>query len=161
MNSLNYDWEWTFWGYKSTQNILDVWEIQIKQWYNLLCNFLIVLFLFRFICFILHVWSFYLHLCMFTTCVLGACGGQERVSDALELQLQTVLTHHVGTANCTLVVCKSISDLKCCVISPAPRVCGFCGMMCKHGLEVRSWVLSTHLYQPTYVLSAYLCVILL
>ena len=44
---------------------------------------------------------------MFTTCVLGACGGQERVSNALELQLQTVLIHHVGIQNQTKVLCKS------------------------------------------------------
>ena len=57
-----------------------------------------------------HV-SVYVHICLYvhvcfvcmciwvsTMCVLGACGGQKRVSDSLELELDTVLSHHVMLA---------------------------------------------------------------
>lgn len=32
-------------------------------------------------------------------CVLDTCGGQKRVSDFLELELQTVVSHHGGAGN--------------------------------------------------------------
>lgn len=39
----------------------------------------------------LHVYGcLCLHVCLYTACVLGACGGQRRAVDALELELQMV-----------------------------------------------------------------------
>lgn len=42
---------------------------------------------FRFFHFVLCVWMFCVHACLFTMCVLGALGGQKRVSDPPELEL--------------------------------------------------------------------------
>jgi hypothetical protein len=39
--------------------------------------------------------------------VPGAHGGQNRASDLLELELQTVVRHHTGAGNRTQVLCKS------------------------------------------------------
>jgi hypothetical protein len=36
---------------------------------------------------------------MYTTCVPGTHGGQNRVLDPLELKLQTVVNLHVGAGN--------------------------------------------------------------
>ena len=36
-----------------------------------------------------------------------ALWGQKRASDPLELELQMVVSHHVGVRNCTWVLCKS------------------------------------------------------
>lgn len=37
--------------------------------------------------------------CMYTTCMPGARGGQKRMSDPLELELQMVESHHVVLGN--------------------------------------------------------------
>lgn len=42
---------------------------------------------FNFLKNILCVVVFCLHICVGTTCTLGACGGQRRVSDSLELEV--------------------------------------------------------------------------
>lgn len=53
----------------------------------------------------MYVWSFCLHTYVFTTCVLET----ERVRRRclLELELQMVMGHHVGTGNQTLGPLKS------------------------------------------------------
>ena len=53
------------------------------------------------------VWVFFLciHLC--TMCMPGACRGQKRVLDHLELELQRVVNHHVDAGNQTQFLCKS------------------------------------------------------
>jgi hypothetical protein len=50
---------------------------------------------------------FYLLVCMYTTSMPGAFRGWNTVSDPLELELQTVVNHHVSTRNETEVLCKS------------------------------------------------------
>ena len=44
------------------------------------------------------------HICLCTSCVFGACGGQKRALDALELELQMVVSHHMGAGNQTQVL---------------------------------------------------------
>ena len=46
-------------------------------------------------------------LCVCIMHVPGAHGGQNRASDLLELELQTVVRHHTGAGNRTQVLCKS------------------------------------------------------
>lgn len=41
------------------------------------------------------------------TCVLGALRGQKRVSDTLELGVETVVSCHIAAANQTLVLWKN------------------------------------------------------
>lgn len=40
---------------------------------------------------------FCLHVCICTTCVPGASSGQKRVSDPVELELQMLVSYHVGS----------------------------------------------------------------
>ena len=40
-------------------------------------------------------------------CMPDACGNQKTVLDPLELELQKVVSHHVGTGNQTQVLCKN------------------------------------------------------
>jgi hypothetical protein len=62
---------------------------------------------------------------MFYECKVGvphahcARGGQEEVLDFLGLELQMVLSHHVGAGNWTHVLWKGASGLNCWAISPA------------------------------------------
>lgn len=42
---------------------------------------------------------FCLYVCKCTTCKSGTCKGQKRASDPVELELQTVSSHHVGAGN--------------------------------------------------------------
>jgi hypothetical protein len=42
---------------------------------------------------------FHLHVCMCTTCLSGTRGGQKRVLAPLEMELQTVVSCHVGAEN--------------------------------------------------------------
>lgn len=42
------------------------------------------------------MWVFFLHVCMCTVCVSGACGVQKRVLDPLGLELQMVVSNHAG-----------------------------------------------------------------
>lgn len=42
---------------------------------------------------------FYLHLRLYTLCVLGALGGQKSASDPLELELNMIMSGHVGSGN--------------------------------------------------------------
>lgn len=46
-------------------------------------------------------------MCLYTTCVLGAYGGQKKASDPLELELQMKKSYHVGCGNLTWVLYKS------------------------------------------------------
>jgi hypothetical protein len=55
--------------------------------------------------FILCIWIFCQHINMCTTCMPG---DQERVLDPLELELQIVVSYHVGIRNQTWVPCKSL-----------------------------------------------------
>lgn len=41
--------------------------------------------------------------CMYTMCVPCACGGQKKASNPLELNLETVVSHHVAAGNWTWV----------------------------------------------------------
>lgn len=44
-----------------------------------------------------HVWVFGPHVCLCIVPMPGTHGGQKRVSDLLEMELQTVVSHRVGT----------------------------------------------------------------
>jgi hypothetical protein len=44
------------------------------------------------------------HVC--TTCMPGAQRSQKKTLETLELKLQMVVSCHVGTGNCTHVICK-------------------------------------------------------
>lgn len=44
---------------------------------------------------IICIWVFCLHVCLCTTCMFGACGGQ-KVSEILDLELQFVVRSQVG-----------------------------------------------------------------
>lgn len=48
---------------------------------------------------------FYLHDCL---CFAGGVhGDQKKALDALELELETVVSHHVGTGTQTQILCKN------------------------------------------------------
>lgn len=49
----------------------------------------------------------YVQVCMYATCVPGACEGWESMLDPLERELQVAANHHVGAGNQTQVLCKS------------------------------------------------------
>ena len=46
---------------------------------------------------------FFLCVYMCTKCLSGACGGQKKASDLLELELQVVVSNHMGTETRTQV----------------------------------------------------------
>ena len=48
-------------------------------------------------------------------------GGQKKASDPLELELQVVVSHHVGTGHQMPVFYKAASALDCWANSPAPN----------------------------------------
>lgn len=41
-------------------------------------------------------WVFSQHICLCTTCVSGACRGQKRKSESLEVELKTLVSCHMG-----------------------------------------------------------------
>lgn len=51
------------------------------------------------------------HACVGTMCVLGSSGSQKKTSDPLELELQRVVSCHVGTKNRTQVLLEKHSLL--------------------------------------------------
>lgn len=53
-------------------------------------------FFFPFYLFMLCIRVFYLHVCLYITCVPGACGGLRRASNVLELKLDSCGLYHVG-----------------------------------------------------------------
>ena len=53
----------------------------------------------------------FLPTCMYAMCVPGACRGQKKALDLLELELRMVVSHHVGAGNEILVFCKRGSAL--------------------------------------------------
>lgn len=55
--------------------------------------------------FISHV--FRMHVCLCTTHIRDACGGEKKACNALELVLWMLVTHHVDAGNRTWVLCKS------------------------------------------------------
>ena len=59
---------------------------------------------FFFLMYYLHDWMLCLHACLCATCMPGAHGGQEK--DPLELELQMLVSHHVGARNQTWVLWK-------------------------------------------------------
>jgi hypothetical protein len=48
-----------------------------------------------------------LYVCIHTTCMSGACGGQKQKPGPLEMELQMIVSHHVGARNQTWVLSKS------------------------------------------------------
>lgn len=46
-------------------------------------------------------------------CMPGACGGQKRMSDVLELELHTVMRCHVGSGNEFSSSGRTASDVNC------------------------------------------------
>lgn len=67
------------------------------------CFFLLI---FLKMCFLnVQVCFAYIYVCI--PCVYVACGGQEKVSDSLELKLQMVVSHYADARNQTWVFCKS------------------------------------------------------
>lgn len=75
--------------------------------------FLILLLLFNFFC----LWVFCLHVCVPTTCIPGAQGDQERAWNLLEMELQTVVKHHVGAGNGSQFSGRVTGALSCRTIS--------------------------------------------
>ena len=57
--------------------------------------------------FILCVWMFHLHGYAYTAHIPGVCRGWKRVLDPLQLELQMVVSCHVGAENQTWVLWKS------------------------------------------------------
>lgn len=55
---------------------------------------------------------FCIYVCLYTTCVLGALRDQEKPSDSLELESQTVVSCHVGLGNWTWVLWKNIQQFR-------------------------------------------------
>lgn len=53
-------------------------------------------------------------------CVLGACGGQERVLDPLEQELQTVFSYRMGAGNWSWVFGRAADAFNRWAISPDP-----------------------------------------
>lgn len=103
-------------------------------------------FWFRYIHFILYVWTFYLHLCIFTTCVLGTSVGQERVSDPLELHLQFWSTIWVlDTAPWSSIRAELLRQLSC------SQSVAFVWQCINMAWKSEAWVLSPHHYQSAYV----------
>jgi len=49
----------------------------------------------------------WLYVYMYTLCMVGAWGGGKGVSSFLELELQTIVSHHVSARDQTWVLCKS------------------------------------------------------
>lgn len=56
-------------------------------------------FFFPFYLFMLCIRVFYLHVCLYITCVPGACGGLRRASNVLELKLDSCGLYHVGVGS--------------------------------------------------------------
>jgi hypothetical protein len=54
-----------------------------------------------------YVFDVLLALCLCAKCVTGACGGQKRTLDLLDLELLMTVSCHVGARNRTQVLCKS------------------------------------------------------
>ena len=52
-------------------------------------------FFFQFLKINFNIWVFFLKVYLNTMCMSGAQGGQKKVLDTLELELQTVVGHHV------------------------------------------------------------------
>jgi len=48
-----------------------------------------------------------MYVCMCITCILGTHESQERTLDVLELELQMVVSHHVGSGNKIPVLCMT------------------------------------------------------
>ena len=57
----------------------------------------------------MYVWAFCLHVCLCTTYMPGAYGVQKRVLDPLELELQTVVSHHVDAGKFLLWKSQSLN----------------------------------------------------
>ena len=52
-------------------------------------------------------------LCLCTICIPAAQRGQKRASDSLKLELQMVVSHHMGAGNQILVSQRAASALHC------------------------------------------------
>jgi hypothetical protein len=58
---------------------------------------------------ILHVWVVYLHVCLCAICMPSSTQGQKRESDPLGLELQMVLSFHMGAGNQISVLWREAS----------------------------------------------------
>lgn len=72
-----------------------------------------------FFCFLTFfcLWVFCLHVCVPTACIPGAHGDQERAWNLLEMELQTVVKHHVGDGNGSQFSGRAAGALSCRTIS--------------------------------------------
>ena len=75
--------------------------------------------------FILCIWVFCLHMCLYMP-------GQKKVSDLLELELQMVVSHHVGARNWTSG--RTVSALSGWAISPTPCLLCFVKAGCLYAV---------------------------
>lgn len=66
------------------------------------------------------LWSWLFCLCI---CMCGVCGGQKRIPDPSDLELETVISYHVGAGNLTQGLCKSIMVSRLQSHSSAPKTC--------------------------------------
>lgn len=58
-------------------------------------------------------WMFYLRVCLCSTCLPGTQGIQRRASDPLTLELQTVVSLHLGTRTITWSCGRAVDALNC------------------------------------------------
>lgn len=80
-----------------------MWTPEVNVWY--LCSTSLILFLN--IIYTLWVWLFWLHVCFWIMCIPSDHWGQRRALDALEMELQTVVSPHISAGNWTRTLCKS------------------------------------------------------
>lgn len=63
---------------------------------------------------------FCLHVCQCTTCILGALGGQKKASGPPGLELQMIVSSHVGSRNAAQSSGRTASGLNHGTIPPYP-----------------------------------------
>lgn len=83
-------------------------KLPLKFFFNLVLKVMafIIAFLFKDVILILQTWVFCVDVCLCTTCMPGAYGGQRSESDTLGLELQVMVNHGVGVWDRTRVLWK-------------------------------------------------------
>lgn len=77
-------------GFEDGFHVVALWgDFRFLSYTFIFWNFFLDLFLF-------YVYDAFLYVQMCITCVSGAYSGQKAVLDALELELQVVMIHHMG-----------------------------------------------------------------
>lgn len=96
---------------------------------------------------------FCLHVCICTTCVSGASRGQKRVSDPVELELQMLLSYHVGSGKQNLdplykqqvlLTRGCFSSPSTCCFTPPGTACGGVALHQWSGRPIVGWASYIH-----------------